>query len=60
MPQQLTDLLQRSSLLEHLGGQGVPEQMGTGARRLHTGSLEGAGNKGGDSDGVGEPLEWVF
>ena len=58
MPQQLTDLLQRSSLMEHLGGQGVSEQMGTGAGRLHTGFLERAGNKGGDSDGVGEPLKW--
>jgi hypothetical protein len=58
MPQQLTDLLQRSSLMEHLGGQGVSEQMGTGAGRLHAGSLERAGNKGGNSDGVGESLEW--
>jgi hypothetical protein len=58
MTQQLTDFLQRSSLLEHLGGQSVSEQMGTGARRLHAGSLERTGNKGGDSDGVGEPLKW--
>jgi hypothetical protein len=58
MPQQLTDLLQRSSLMEHLGGQGVSEQMGTGAGRLHAGSFERAGDKGGDSDGVGESLEW--
>ena len=58
MPQQLTDLLQRSSLMKHLGGQSVSEQMGTGAGRLHTGFLERAGNKGGDSYGVGEPLYW--
>jgi hypothetical protein len=32
--------------------------MGTGAGRLHAGSLERASNKGGDSEGVGEPLEW--
>jgi len=44
--------------MEHLGGQGVSEQMGTGAGRLHAGSLERASNKGGDSDGVGEPLDW--
>jgi hypothetical protein len=42
MTQQLTDLGKRCTLPEHLGGQGVTEQVGSFPRRVHSSSDEGA------------------
>jgi len=57
MPQDLANLGERRTLAEHLGGQRMPKQMGTLARRCDAGACERAPNDGADRHRTGEPAK---
>jgi hypothetical protein len=54
MAQQIANLGQGRSLLEHLGRQAVTKQVGASIRRLNAGSVQCAVHQRADGDGVGE------
>jgi hypothetical protein len=49
MPQQFTNLIERATLPEQTGGQGVPKHVGTFMRRLNARMSESAHDERGDS-----------